>query len=57
MFDEVMNLVADWSREQLTTYIEQLEIRIVNLQRLIKELKALRKRKTKKVYDTGKRGG
>lgn len=55
--DELLTIVSAWSVEQLTTYIEQLEARIVDTHVLIRELKALRKRKTRKVYDTGTRGG
>jgi len=55
---EVLNIANEWNTEQLTNYINLLEERIVDAHTLIKELKILRKKKlSKKVYDTGPRGG
>lgn len=56
--DELLDLVSTWSIEQLDDYVQRIETRITENQQLVKDLKQLRKRKTKKkVYDNGPRDG
>ena len=55
--EELFGMVSTWSIEQLNLYIEQLEKRIDDTKILLKELRSIRKRKTRKIYDNGTRGG
>jgi hypothetical protein len=56
--DELLDLVSNWTPEQLNAYIQKLETRITDAHVLVKDLKQLRKRKTKrKVLDNGPRDG
>lgn len=57
--EELLDLIRNkWTVEQLDHYIESLEERIKENHELLKEVKQIRRRKTKKqVYDNGPRGG
>jgi hypothetical protein len=59
MNEELLLLAEEWNLEQLNTYIQRLEDRIKFTNQLVKELKVIRRRKTRrKPVDTGSpRGG
>lgn len=51
-------LIKDWTIVQLDTYLNELEVRAVQLDRWIKHVKTIKRKRTRKpVYDTGVRGG
>ena len=55
--DELLFIVKNWTRDQLETYIQQLEARVIVEKELISELKSVRRKVTKrKPLDTGNRG-
>ena len=56
---ELLSIVESYTEQQLNTYIEELENRIIHTQILLRELKALKKRKFsgRKPLDNGPRGG
>lgn len=56
--DELLTIVDRWSIEELSNYIGQLENRVIYTRSLIKELKQLHRRKTRKTTpDNGPRDG
>lgn len=56
--DELLDLVSGWPPEKLEEYIQKLESRITDAHSLIKDLKQLKKRKTKrKTPENGPRDG
>jgi hypothetical protein len=53
---ELLTIVNSWNLAQVNEYIERLELRVANTQQLIKELKKIRRHKSRKVvYDNGPR--
>lgn len=54
---ELLNVVSQWTVEQLDIYIKELETRITDTQMLLKELRLIRKKKNRKTYDNGTLGG
>jgi hypothetical protein len=53
----VEELVRGWTTIQITEYILKLEERIKDTQNMIRTLKTLRRKKNRKLYDTGVRDG
>lgn len=51
-----LDIVSTWTAEQLDDYIQKLEARITVTHAFVKELKRLKKNKSRKVTDTGGRG-
>jgi len=52
------DLIKDWTLQQLDDYIVQLHTKQVELNEWLKEVQAIRRKKTpKKPVDTGTRGG
>lgn len=53
----LFGIINEWNDVQLDTYIHELEERMIHAHQLLKELKAYqRKKKKRKVYETGTRG-
>jgi len=53
----LFGIINEWNDVQLDTYIHELEERMIHAHQLLKELKAFqRKKKKRKVYETGPRG-
>ena len=50
-------IVRDWTIEQVEDYIALLEKRAVDLGEWIKHLRTIRRKKARKVFDTGARDG
>jgi hypothetical protein len=58
MGPELQMIIKEWNSDQITSYIKQLEERVLDMNALIKELKLLRRKKFgRKPLDTGVRGG
>jgi HEPN domain-containing protein len=56
--DELLREIVElWTPEQIVQHIDKLEARVIETRKVIVELRALLKRKTKKVYEMGERGG
>jgi alpha-N-acetylglucosamine transferase len=54
----LFELIENWTDEQLETYITMHEERLENTRILIRKLKELMRRRTKrKIVETGTRGG
>lgn len=56
---ELLTIVASWNLTQVNEYIERLEARVKTTEELIKELKKIRRQKSrsKLTPDNGPRGG
>jgi hypothetical protein len=55
--DIVEELVRNWDVAQLSKYILELEERVDNTKEMIRDLKTLRRRRTRKSLENGERGG
>jgi hypothetical protein len=58
--DTLIEIINEWSVEQITNYIEKLEERTTEIHELVRELKIIRKNKSRRkvaVFETGTRGG
>ena len=55
--EQLMEMISGWTRDQISAYIERLEKRIEETNQLLRELRAIRKRMSTKVVDTGDRHG
>jgi hypothetical protein len=58
--EELLRMIQDdWTLGQLVNYITQLRERVVDTQALIKELQAIKRKKSreKQTFENGPRGG
>ena len=56
--DALFEIMAEWAPDQVEEYIHKLQARVAETQILIRELRALNRRKKRMpAYDNGVRGG
>jgi hypothetical protein len=55
--EQLMEVVREWTKEQIDNYINRLEARVKETTQLIRDLRDIKKKMSKSTPDNGDRGG